>query len=480
MKTKKYLKTIYLILICTVLPLYMKQGYYMLGEAKGLAFLIISIVLLTPVLLINICKKSWHITLLLGANIFSNIVTVFFSVDKKTAFLGIEGWRTGFLTILIMILACHFFIEGNLFNNYILAALFITPFLSFILGIINRFRIYPFEIYGADSSFVATLGNINWYAGYMSIFLPLGIAIGFSRKWKTPGFIACNVYNLTGLIAIFVVGSESGALIILGTYMILLLLSLGKRESFKAFIIQLSILGTAMECVAILLGIFGNRYNYESSIMIICCEKQIGLIIIALSFFLYRVVSLCEEIKVPWKNVIYRRIIGAAAIVAFLGIIVAWGKGAFEGSFGNGRGIIWSISIDIYRDLYPWQKLFGVGQDCYFTYAYHDSIWADSLLNIFNGNILTNAHCEILTVLIERGIVGVLCYYGMICFVVYRILKDYDTYEDEKKKYTLACVLPIIAYLCNSIVSFSTVISTPYLYVLLGLAMGIIQNSEQE
>ena len=40
---RKYLTWGYLIIICTILPLYMKEGYYRLGESKGTLYLIISL-----------------------------------------------------------------------------------------------------------------------------------------------------------------------------------------------------------------------------------------------------------------------------------------------------------------------------------------------------------------------------------------------------------------------------------------------------
>ncbi len=485
-RIKSYLKVFYLILICTLLPLYMKQGYYELGEAKGVMFMLISAAFVAVVVLLSLDKKciaklpkTEAAIVWLGFNFFFNVITLVFSVDAKVAFWGQEGWRCGFLTTVFMLLICFFYSKDIITNNYILAALLITPFLSFVLGIMNRFDIYPLEISGSNSSFIGTLGNINWFVGYISIFLPLGIALGFFQKWKTIGFYACNVYTFIGLVALFLIGSESGLLIIIGTYGVLLFLSLKERKKFRAFLVQLCILGIAMEIVSVLLFFFGGKYNYEENTLIIICTSHVGLIVAAIVLFTYRLSRLFEEISVPWVDIIYRRIMYVSLAILLL-IIVAWAaRGNIDGHFGNGRGIIWAISSDIFMDLTPLQKLFGIGHDCFYSYAYNNPLWAQSLLNVFDGNFLTNAHCEPLTMLIERGIVGVVCYYGMICMIISRLIRICDSTVDRKKEHTaLVCVLPIVSYLFNSLVSFSTVTSTPYLFILLGISIGVSQIQE--
>ena len=97
-------------------------------------------------------------------------------------------------------------------------------------------------------------------------------------------------------------------------------------------------------------------------------------------------------------------------------------------------------------------------------------MWADSLLNVLEGNRLTNAHCEMLTILIERGIVGVTLYYGFILYSLSRIIKKAQT--------SIICLLPIISYLFNSAVSFSTTVSTTFLFMAIGIGLSL--KSAQE
>ena len=192
--------------------------------------------------------------------------------------------------------------------------------------------------------------------------------------------------------------------------------------------------------------------------------------IIAFSFFIYRLSAFLDEISIFWKKDLYKKVYCGLllALAAITIVIIALGKIPYN--FGNGRLFIWQISFDMFLNLSSWQKIFGVGQDCYFSYAYHNPMWADSLLNVLEGNRLTNAHCEPLTILIERGIVGATLYYGFIVYSLKRIIK--------KEPAAIICSLPIISYLFNSAVSFSTTVSTTFLFMAIGIGLSL--KSAQE
>lgn len=471
-KILKIFSTIHVIMLCSILPLYMEQGYYKLGEAKGIMYMLIGgAFILASSFLVGLTKKSEGVhDILLRALLLTNLVTLLFSCDIKTSFLGLEGWRVGFLTTAIMILDCYFLAKGLYVDEYVLAAVFITPFLIFVIGGLGRFGIYPIEIYGSDSSFLATIGNINWYVGFLSIFVPAGVGLTYLQKPGSKSFFACGLYTVAGLIALLLQGADSGLLVILGAYGLLLFLSLSDRASFHRFLAQVLIFGLSAEIVNLMMLFNPGAYNYEENVLIALCSNHIGLVIVALSFFLYRLSAFLDETGFLWKKTLYRKVYCGLiiTIVAIIAVITAIGKIPYN--FGNGRVFIWQISLDMFLNLSSWQKIFGVGQDCYYSYAYHNPMWADSLLNVLEGDRLTNAHCELLTILVERGIVGATLYYGFIVYSLKRIIK--------KERAAIICSLPIISYLLNSLVSFSTPVSTTFLFMAIGIGLSL--KSAQE
>lgn len=472
---QKYLSWGYLILICTFLPLYMKEGYFELGEAKGIAFLIISGIFAVLFLLIknkkipSMFKATELIDLAALAFLFSNVISFAFSIDKKVSFLGLKGWRTGLLSVVLLFTVYLCYMELEEINSLLVIAALITPCFEFIVGILNRFGIYITDVYGRNSSFLATLGNINWYVGYLSVFVPLGIGICYTRKVFSKEFFLSGVYSYLGLTALFLQGSDSALLILAGTFIPLFFISLEKRQDFKRFLLMMGILGLSMETVCLLKLFAGRYYNYEDSHIMGITGSHQGLIIMAAAFFIYRLTRLFEEIKADWRGKLFFKI-ASIVLIAGVAIFIFGLIRSFDYRMGNGRGLIWSISMDMYNLLFPWQKMVGVGQDGFYTYAYSHPEITDSLLNVFPGNILTNAHCELLTMLIERGMLGVFTYLILMGTAISIF------YKNKRKSAAVICALPIVAYFFNNLVSFSTAVSTPYIFILLGMGIGLCRH----
>lgn len=472
----QYLTWAYIILIYAFLPLYMRYGYFELGEHKSQAYLFISggaaILMLIVMAVKGDLKKAFRekradIRSYAVAGFFmSNLLTFVFAEDKKVSFIGLQGWRMGFLTISLMVFFLIISTRYIKAEGYMLAAMLVAPFLEFVLGILNRFEVHPIEIFGQDTTFLATIGNINWYAGFLAIFVPLGVGFTSGQKIFSKWFNIGLAYTFTGLMALLTQGSDSAALVLAGTYVALLFFCLDNRESFRSFLMQVTVLGIAMELTGLLSVLLDERYAFNDSLMTKLCCAHIGLILIAAALLLYRLSRLFEEIKMPWKEKTYIRlamVLASAAAIAGAVYVVR----SFDYSFGNSRGLIWSISLDVFKSMSPWQKLVGVGQDGFSGYAYRDPVMAESLMNIFEGNKLTNAHCELLTILVERGLLGVASYLFLMGVAVRHF------WQNKRERNILLFALPVIAYFCNGLVSFSQIMSTPYFFMMLGIGMSL-------
>ena len=467
----KYLKYGYLIIISAVLPLYMERGYYQLGERKGIAYMVISLFFALLFLLvqnrkfIQTDKLPSHLSYGLCAFIFSNILTFIYSVDKKISFLGLSGWRSGLVSIFLAVFFFYVFYDGEKISGYILIAVMITPFLEAILAIANRFSLYPFEIYGKDPAFLATIGNINWLVGYFSVFVPLGIGLCYTRKLFSMEFFGCGIYVLVTVMAMMLQGSDSAALVVAISYVVLLFFSIGERESFRKFLALLFILGLSMEGACVLYTLYEKSYSYTENLLLTISNIHVGLILMAFVFFIFCISRLFEAVGFTFLEKTYCYIAGFIVAILFL-TAAYYVVISFDYKMGNGRGLIYSMSLDMFGRMDPVRMLFGAGQDCYSVYAYADPETADSLLNIFGGNILTNAHCAPLTVLVERGLLGLFSY----CLLIVLLAKEIFQHKNKHAKVISALILS--SYLVNSFVSFDLVISTPYLFLALAICLG--------
>ncbi|SFC84231.1 hypothetical protein [Butyrivibrio sp. YAB3001] len=477
----QYLFSLYAILLCTVLPLYMKSGYYNLGEAKAKCYFALSIpffiIFLTGYVYEYVknkrkeqCKNSEKLTTaqyFFYGTLVSCLITYMFSIDKKTAFWGYEGWRTGLFSTIMSLAFCFFFRKWKRQGKLIFYIVMIIPFLEFILSILNRFGNYPFAIEGKNPSFLATLGNIGWFSGYLSIWVPVGIGIMYIQKEFSMNFFISGGYTIAGLIALLIQGSNGAALIIMSSYLLLLWCSLSDREAIKRFLIQLLILGISMTIVDILLLFFHKKYNYENNILIGLCEKHVGLVLIAVAFFAYSLLRLFEEINVEYSEKLTKRIYsigmisGAATAIFFL-------LNNFSDSFGNGRGLILRLSARVFEGFSGWQRFVGIGQDCLYVYALENEELKGLFIDAFGGSALTNSHCELFTILIERGILGAFLYLGLFISILIKLIK-----ARKRESAAIIYALPIISYFVYNQVSFAQLTSTPYIYLIIGMAMTI-------
>ncbi len=137
-----------------------------------------------------------------------------------------------------------------------------------------------------------------------------------------------------------------------------------------------------------------------------------------------------------------------------------WG----DDSWGNGRGMTYRAAIMLLTQMTPLQKLVGVGQDCFFAYAYSIPQVADELWLYFGNERLTNAHNEILTMLVNHGIIGTVSYLSI--FITYL----YKTSKQSQNTYSISIAVAVICYLVHNMVSFANVLNLPFLIIL--LAMG--------
>ena len=87
----------------------------------------------------------------------------------------------------------------------------------------------------------------------------------------------------------------------------------------------------------------------------------------------------------------------------------------FNAGWGNARGATWSAGIEVYKNMHGWDKLIGVGPDCFAMHLYTLPDLAERMSNQFNGARLTNAHNEWLTVLVNQGLLGLVSYGGDLC-----------------------------------------------------------------
>lgn len=495
--------TAYLLLLFCVYPFYMEDGYVDIGESKY-HFLICSslaaLLILAALAVVDGIGRMWKrykekeayliwwdkiqisaTDLFVGLFAAMAVISTVFSDFPREALCGTEGWRIGL--VLLLALCGLYFLVSRLWvpSPFLWYAAMAASGVVFLLGILDRFSIYLIPISIRDPAFISTLGNINWFCGYLSVLTPIGACIFmFAEKQRLR--ILSAAYLFVAFTAGFCQGSNSVFLFWAALFFLLLWIGVSKKESFGRLFFMAGLWCFCARIVGILRVWFPESYNYDPGDF---CLFLIGShLTVAAAFFLFLTGLLLKwgrkrdpDMSRDCRGI--RRILAGipAAVLLIVAILVFFNTqfgipGLTENAFfrfgngwGNGRGAAWKAGIDVFARMGSVQKVIGAGPDCFSAYAYSEPQTAGMLRDYFGSSRLTNAHNELLTSLVNIGVAGTFFYFGIFISGILRGLG-----RAEREPYLMIPAACVFCYLIHNMVSFAQVLNLPYVFLI--VAMG--------
>ena len=495
-----YMIYAYLIFMMTAVPLYMKDGYNEIGEAKYWLFFYGTIIFISAVavsfvihMMLHVCEHTaWNLAdvLMLLFTILTVVSYILSPVSGKSM-TGEDGWHMGLLTQLL-ISAVYFIISFSgkelLENKRLgrityLISIAVMTFISVII-VMNRFG---FRLPGtgeSDSTFISTMGNNDWYMGFWSVTSPLAIIVCIVKKNKDRieqviSYAAVYMSLLSALLQ----GSESIVLPMVAVSVFLLIISAGQEE-YAGEIANVLYIGVGVAAtIRVLAIIFPLMLNYYSAVTRFLSRSDIMIVIfIVMTAAVFVSPFICKKKIRPAAarfiargGIYFIAAISAAAVICIVLIIVNTVTGGirpiadiaifrFNDDWGNSRGFIWKISWNAFTDSSFIRKMFGSGPDGFAGYMYGDAGTSQKLFLRFGNARLTNAHNTIMTMLIDNGIAGTSV------FVLFFLNLLGKACRDMKKNPILyVCIASLIGYVSCNITGFHTVLNTPYAYIVMGI-----------
>ena len=498
-----YLIILYVFLMFCICPLYFEDGYYNMATAKCRFFLGLSVITVVAILIITIIecvvqKKSIFTELdwkrrsitekLLYVYVIVVLLSFVFSDYKDSVLWGATDWYIGTIPLLLMAFFALVLMRAWKMQRWVLTEFLVISALVFLLGICNRFSFYPIAIHPQDRGFLSTLGNINWLCGYMSVVAPIGIGLFvFVKKEEDKNLWQRGLLFLYVIIA-FALGfcqGSSGVFLWNGALLFVLFgISLKNGERIKKWLLLVAMWGMAGQLIRILRIAFPERYNYDASALV---DTNVTLIVAIIAGVLYLMIHLGKLGQVEklaprrsvnlWMALIIGILLWLVVSVYNTKVGISFLKTnpifLFNENWGNGRGMIFKTAFEMFKEMSLLQKLFGVGADGFSAFAYATPKIQTSLYAYFGDSILTNAHCEILTNLINLGIIGTAVYLAVFVTFVTRCFK-----RGENDAYAYIPALCVICYFANNVISFAQVLSIPYLFLILGMGEAYLQSSK--
>ena len=495
--------TAYFLVMMVVYPLYVNGGYLEIGDAKYFFFRNVSLLSMGIMLLVVVCfvllhGETWSVVAhyrklsvtdwFVYGYLVAVLLSYLFTAFRQEALWGAEGWHMGLVSQLLFIAFYFLFSRYFRWERKMLYAMLFSSGLVFLLGILNRYSVYPISMIGQTPSFISTLGNINWFCGYWAVICPFGILLYWNSKERLQR-AAAGIYVVVAFLIGVVQGSSSAYLALAGLFLLLFGLSFRENLYIKRFL-ELCILFAASCQIGMLLRhLPGFEINYENELGVILTDTNaviyIGVVIAVIYVFFINL-----ENKKNYQISEHKEIGRAAFIVVpvvlvgyfvLLAVNTCLPNGifglsgvplfTFNDSWASARGATWKSGLAAFGYMSPLHKLIGVGPDCFAEYVYSVPALGQEVYARFGNARLTNAHNVWLTVLINQGILGCVCYAGIFLSAVLRFLKKAKSEPD-----LYLCAAAVLVYMVHNMFSFQQILNTPFVFIILGIGEGLCRK----
>ncbi len=508
--------TAYFIVIVVIYPFYAPGGYLRIGEVKYAFFRNVTLVTIAVMILVilasllqsrsagRIVEQYRHMSVVdwFAYGYFIVIMVSYLcSSYKEDALWGVTGWYMGAASQMIFVLLYFFFSRFFYCNRKWLGVWLAAAGGVFLLGILNRYSIYPIVMKGQMETFISTLGNINWFCGYWSVTAPMGIALYWCSEQRAVR-VAAGIFSGVAMLAGITQGSSSAFLVYMIVFAVLLILSAQSNQKLYRFLELCMIFAVSCQIGRMMRFIPGLHYNYGNDIYKtgswitdLLLDKNAALWLLAGAALCYGLLFTAEKFSgfQTEEHRYFRQLIVAVPILIFCVLMVTllWNGGLlshmtgkteeavayggeeilFEEDWGNGRGTAWNCGIGAYRSMGVVHKIVGIGPDCFADYVYEIPLLAEQLIDQFGNQRLTNAHNEWLTLLVNTGCLGLFCYVGIFAASIIRYWR-----RAKVQPLLYVCLISLLSYMVHNMVSFQQILNTPYIFIVLGMGEGLARE----
>lgn len=423
------------------------------------------------------------------------VLSALCSSYEQLAWIGYEGWYMGAVSQLLFV-GIYFFVSRQ--YNGAAWSLYLGEFAFFLVtlfGLLHRLGIDPLGLLiywnSGDweySHMLSTLGNINWFCGFYSVMLAFPVVrfLREERRWmQTPLYIV----NVSAFVLLAIQGSQGGLLILLVCVSVCIFWGRCRLAVLRKTLLLLTGFFLCMPLMGALMLLRGDKAAIVADGNVFAVTKWyfwiIGAAICLLFLVFLREGASSGREKAEKRGRILVSALIAAGLIAGAALFLLLFRRGIDDSFGSGRGFLWRIAIESFKQADWKDKLIGAGPECY----------AETVFNRLRGNtnvwegdhweyaVFTNAHNEMLNHLCNIGILGTASYLAIFLTGLYR----YGNCRERKKKKEFSGipgvwlgVLVIAMYGIHSLISFQQVLNTPLLFLALGLCEREMRSQSRE
>ncbi len=519
----EYLVAAITVILCIVVPLYAKDGYNQIGNAKFEAYRaimmtgftgLLAVLMVSMILESEEHKKQISVTdACVAVYLILTLVSATFGGFAKDALWGCYGWNMGLMSQISFVLLYFFLSRFGRYYRAIFIVLCVVAGIVYTIGILHRLLIDPIGFYDGltynnKAQFLSTLGQASWYGSFLAVTLPVGVGVflyAHEKVWRVLG----SIFTALGFCTLVTQNSDSAYFGLAGALIIFFVISAGEKEIMCRFTGVLTLFFAAGKIMYVLMQVnpnpelepdFVTKIMWTSGItwvlLVVCLVLTIMLYVMRDGSDLTN--SQSESFKKrawTYPTALMRKmrmIVPVAAIVIIVGIVLMicmqtrgilpeklsdklsdisyfnWNDG-----WGNGRGRIWNFSIKIFSETSLRHKLFGVGPDCFNSYV--NTFYGEEEALLWGEKLLTNAHNEWLNMLINAGLLGAAAYIGVYVTAIRRFVKNH------RQDILLAGIAAAcMSYMCYNFFCYQQVLCTPFIFMMMGIGEYIVRQISEK
>ncbi len=441
---------LFLILFDVILVLHFNHAYYDIMDAKAKLFVLFMRVFVWIALLIvgyKIYKRSLKpdlFCLSLFLMVASAFLSFIFSYSREDAFYGTQGWNVGFFAILSLIICILAFRDDvHLDKKYYFPLAMICLF-EYFLTICDAFDLDLLSM--KDSlelpthyAYFATIGNSNWYVGFLALTVPFFMSMYFGSEKKSD-IVLYFLLSLCGMLSCLVINTN-GIFLSLAVSIFAMIPLITKRSSgIRRFAFLLAFLTMILLMMSSSPGMYYFFYFYDSVGKYLFDQRVCACLFLLAFVLTYRIDDNWYENKQKGIEVFAKCIFLLALIGPAVYILIGNGKG-----MDNYRIELWRTSFDQFKRFDLYQKLFGLGEEL------QRNIY--SSISTKYGILFTVSHSEPVQALVSMGCLGLFSW--MMCWI--SIFVSFFQRKDHDDPLQIGLYAGLFGYFVQSFVNSATI-----------------------
>ncbi|MGN0367816.1 MAG: O-antigen ligase family protein, partial [Wujia sp.] len=417
---------LYLFLILGIYPLFMDDKYFNITITRHNFFLFATglylAIALVAYMLDSVLSKhfgfagvmdwqregAWwkHTGFWMMAFFASNLFAWFCAEDPQAAWSGSNGRFMGLCMYLLF--AAMFVLLSNRFRPWdaLILVFAAASIFAFIVAIFQHMEIDFLHLkdnIAKDqySKFISTFGNINMFASFLSVAIPVFLAFYVFTE-KRLYRIVCAVTLIFAGVTILIANSDSVFLGLAAAFALLFLVTYYK-DCMRRFVEGLLCLATGNFILGLINTYANTRYDKKRGGLALTLNRlDVALGMCAVLVVIYIILCILRKKLVgPAKHWNKKKGVAIIVIVGFIccvaGVIVGNKMGisyfVFDEEWGSYRGFIWRKVVSVYGDAPLVNKIFGYGNESMRVIL--NSVCHDEMIEV-TGKVYDNAHNELL------------------------------------------------------------------------------------